>query len=187
MNPLKYVAKAILKLCGWSVLDGIEKPRHAVVIAYPHTSNWDFPWAVLGLAALGFRPRWVGKDTMFRGWRGPIMRFLGGVAVNRRERTGFVARVAEEFSRHDEFMICIAPEGTRGMSGGWKSGFYRIARAANVPVMAAVLDYSRREVGFVGRFDLTGDETADLEKIAQVYVGAKGRAHEKSSPIRFES
>jgi ABC-type multidrug transport system fused ATPase/permease subunit len=99
--------------------------------------------------------KWVAKDTLFRGACGSIMRGLGGVAVNRRERTGFVERVADEFRNRDNFHLIIATEGTRSLQPGWKSGFYRIALAAGVPVIMAVVDYGKREVGLLATIMLS--------------------------------
>ena len=108
MNLLRGPARFILKLLGWKLIDLPQRPAKAVVIAYPHTSNWDFPLTLLALAALPYGAKWVAKDTLFRGACGPLMRGLGGVAVNRRERTGFVERLAEEFRTRDVFSIdCI--------------------------------------------------------------------------------
>jgi hypothetical protein len=128
MKLLRGPARLILKLLGWKLIDLPQRPSKAVVIAYPHTSNWDFPVTLLALAALPYGAQWVAKDTLFRGMLGPLMRGLGGVAVNRRERTGFVERVADEFGRRENFHLIIATEGTRRLQAGWKSGFYRIAR-----------------------------------------------------------
>ena len=113
MNLLRGTARLILKLMGWKLIDLPQRPAKAVVIAYPHTSNWDFPMTMLALAALPYGAQWVAKDTLFRGIFGPIMRGLGGVAVNRRERTGFVERVAEEFRRRDNLHLIIATEGIK--------------------------------------------------------------------------
>ena len=185
MSLLRGPARFILKLLGWKLLDLPQRPAKAVVIAYPHTSNWDFPLTLLGLAALPFDAQWVGKDTMFRGLWGPVMRTLGGVAVNRRERTGFVEQVAGEFRSRNHFHLIIATEGTRHRQAGWKSGFYRIALAAKVPVIMAVVDYGKREAGLLARIDLTGDETADMACIATCYEGRTGYHHENASPIRL--
>lgn len=179
------LARLVLRLLGWRLIDLPQRPPRAVVIGYPHTSNWDFPFALLGLAALGFRPRWAGKDTLFAGWRGPLMRLLGGIPVNRRERTGFVDRMTQEFSRHAEFLMVIAPEGTRRLTAGWKSGFYRIAVAAGVPVVAGVVDYPRRELGFLAAIELCGDEATDMGRIAACYEGRCGRRAELASPIQL--
>ncbi|KAF0163054.1 MAG: phospholipid/glycerol acyltransferase [Rhodocyclaceae bacterium] len=185
MSLLHGPARFILKLLGWRLLDLSQRPAKAVVIAYPHTSNWDFPVTLLALAALPFRAHWVGKDTMFRGILGPIMRGLGGIAVNRRERTGFVERVADEFRRRENFHLIIATEGTRSRQAGWKSGFYRIAVAAGVPVIMAVVDYPKREAGLLASIELTGNEDADMARIAACYEGRKGYHPENASPIRL--
>jgi 1-acyl-sn-glycerol-3-phosphate acyltransferase len=185
MNLMRGPARFMLKLLGWKLIDLPQRPPKAVVIAYPHTSNWDFPVTLLALAALPFGAQWVGKDTMFRGLLGPIMRALGGVAVNRRERTGFVERVADEFRHRENFHLIIATEGTRSRQDGWKSGFYRIALAAGVPVILATVDYAKREAGLLASIELSGDETADMERIAGYYEGRKGYHHENASPIRL--
>lgn len=185
MSILRGAARQVLKSLGWKLIDLPQRPAKAVVIAYPHTSNWDFPLTLLALAALPYGAQWVAKDTLFRGLMGPIMRGLGGVAVNRRERTGFVERVAEEFRQREGFHLIIATEGTRRLQPGWKSGFYRIALAAGVPVVMATVDYGKREVGLLGTITLTGDEAADMAQIALCYEGRRGYRHAQASPIRL--
>ncbi|MBE0615809.1 MAG: 1-acyl-sn-glycerol-3-phosphate acyltransferase [Burkholderiales bacterium] len=185
MNILRGPARLALKLMGWTLLDLAERPAKAVVIAYPHTSNWDFPVTLLALAALPFDAHWAGKDSLFRGISGPIMRSLGGIPVSRSERTGFVARLSEEFRLRDQFHLVIATEGTRGLQKGWKSGFYRIAVAAGVPVILAVVDYPKRELGLLSCITLSGDEDADMAQIAVLYAGRQGYHHEQASPIRL--
>jgi 1-acyl-sn-glycerol-3-phosphate acyltransferase len=185
MNLLRGSARFILKLMGWKLLDLPQRPAKAVVIAYPHTSNWDFPITLLALAALPCGAHWVGKDTMFRGPLGPLMRGLGGIEVNRRERTGFVERIAAEFRRRENFHLIIATEGTRSRQAGWKSGFYRIALAAAVPVIMAVVDYAKREVGLLSSIVLSGDEATDMANITACYEGRQGFHPENASPIRL--
>jgi 1-acyl-sn-glycerol-3-phosphate acyltransferase len=185
MNLLRGPARFMLKLLGWKLIDLPQRPPKAVVIAYPHTSNWDFPVTLLALAALPFSAYWVGKDTMFRGMLGPIMRALGGIEVNRRERTGFVERLADEYRRRETFYMIIATEGTRSRQAGWKSGFYRIALAAGVPVIMSVVDYAKREVGLLASIQLSGDEDADMGHIAACYEGRRGYHPENASPIRL--
>ena len=185
MNLLRGPARFILKILGWKLIDLPQRPAKAIVIAYPHTSNWDFPVTMLALAALPFGAQWVGKDTMFRGVLGPIMRALGGVAVNRRERTGFVERVVDELRRRESFHLVLATEGTRSLRPGWKSGFYRIAVAAGVPIIMATVDYGKREVGLLASIELSGDEEADMTRIAACYEGRTGYRNENASPIRL--
>jgi 1-acyl-sn-glycerol-3-phosphate acyltransferase len=179
------LARLALRLLGWTLLDLPQRPQRAVVIGYPHTSNWDFPIGLLGMAALGLNARWAGKDALFRGPAGPLMRWLGGIPVNRREHTGLVDRLAAEIRRHQHFMLVIAPEGTRSLRPGWKSGFHRIALAAEVPVLVGVVDYSRRRIGLVASIALTGDQDADMAAIAACYQGCKGHRPELASPIRL--
>jgi 1-acyl-sn-glycerol-3-phosphate acyltransferase len=175
----------VLGLFGWKLLDLDERPAKAVVIAYPHTSNWDFPVTMLAMLALPFRAQWVGKDTMFLPVLGRFYRAIGGVPVNRRERSGFVERIVEEFRARERFNLVIATEGTRSLQPGWKSGFYRIAVAARVPVLLGVVDYPRREVGLLASVDLSGDEAADMARIAACYAGRAGFRPEYASPIRL--
>ena len=185
LSPTSRIATGILRLLGWRLLDLPERPAKAVVIAYPHTSNWDFPLTMLAMLALPFRAQWVGKDTMFLPVLGWFYKAMGGVPVNRRERTGFVERIVEEFRARERFNLVIATEGTRGLEPGWKSGFYRIARAAGVPVLLGVVDYSRRELGLLACVELCGDEASDMATIAACYAGRRGYHHENASPIRL--
>lgn len=185
MKLLRGPARLVLKLLGWKLIDLPQRPARAIVIAYPHTSNWDFPMTLLALAALPYGAHWVGKDTMFRGPFGPLLRALGGIEVNRRERTGFIERLADEFRRRKNFHMIIATEGTRRLQTGWKSGFYRIALAARVPVIMAVVDYGKRELGLLSTIMLSGDEAADMAHIAACYEGRTGYHPENASPIRL--
>lgn len=173
----------LLRLIGWRAVVPDSLPRKAVIVAYPHTSNWDFPLGIIGRAALGLETGWVAKDSLFRWPLGSVMRALGGIPVNRRNPTGFVGRIAERFGEADTLRLAIAPEGTRSRTPGWKSGFYRIALAARVPLVLAVIDWGRREVGIVDCIELSGDEAADMARIAAIYAGRQGRYPEKQSPV----
>jgi 1-acyl-sn-glycerol-3-phosphate acyltransferase len=179
------LADRLLRAFGWTCIDLPQRPVRAVVVGYPHTSNWDFPIALLAMAALRLDARWVGKDSLFRGPLGPLMRGLGGIPVNRREPTGFVERIAGEIRSHPRFMLVMAPEGTRSWRPGWKSGFYRIARAAGVPVVVAVVDYANKRIGLQARVDLTGDEAADMAAIADLCRDCRGLRPELASPVRM--
>ncbi len=183
MGILGASSRWLLRRLGWTLLDLPERPRRAVVVVYPHTSNWDFVIGVLARSALGLDARWIGKDALFRGPMGPLMRWLGGIPVNRRQPAGFADRMAAEFARHDELLLAITPEGTRSRTPGWKSGFYRIARAAGVPVVIAAIDYAGRRIGLLATLELTGDEAADMARIAALYRGCRGRRPELASPI----
>ncbi|MBU1237662.1 MAG: 1-acyl-sn-glycerol-3-phosphate acyltransferase [Gammaproteobacteria bacterium] len=185
MSLSQRLACFALRLLGWRCIDLPQRPSRAVVIGYPHTSNWDFPVGLLGMAALGLNARWVGKDTLFRWPFGGLMRWLGGVPVNRAAPGDFVERIADEIRRHPRFMLVIAPEGTRSLRPGWKSGFYRIARAAEVPVLVGTVDYGQRRLGLLAEIALSGDETADMNGIAASLADCRGLRPERASPIRL--
>ena len=182
---LKPLARIILTLLGWRLLDPPQRPARAVVVAYPHTSNWDALYAQLGKLALGLDAHWVGKDNLFRWPFAGILRRLGGIPVDRRASHGFVAQMAAQFAAHPDFLLVMAPEGTRKLTAGWKSGFYRIALEAGVPLILTTVDYARREVGILAYVELSGDPDADIATIAAHYAGRHGRNPELASPIRW--
>ncbi len=180
---LPRISRAILRLLGWKTICQVDIPPKAVLIAYPHTSNWDFLFTMLGKSALGLHAHWVGKDSLFCWPVAGLLRSMGGIPVNRRQRSGFVEHMAEEFARHPQFHLAIAPEGTRKRTEGWKSGFYRIALAAKVPLALACSDYARREVGIIAVLHPSGDPDADMAAIASAYAGCTGRIPQFASPI----
>ena len=180
------LAAGLLAVCRWRVVVARPIPEKAVIIFYPHTSNWDFAIGLLAKWALEFDVHWVGKESLFRGPLGRIFRRWGGIAVNRGVRTGTIARLAEEFSAHRRFLLALAPEGTRQRTEHWRSGFYHLALAAKVPLALAFIDYPRREVGVAGYLHLSGDPASDMAAIAAFYVGRTGRRPALQGPIRFE-
>ena len=182
---LSRLCRALLGLFGWRVLLVPPPVPKAVVIFYPHTSNWDFPIGVLARAAVAIPIGFIGKDSLFRPPFGGLFRWLGGIPVNRRERTGFVAALAALFARRDSLYLAIAPEGTRRRIDHWKSGFYRVALAANVPLGLAFIDYSRREVGIEAWLSLSGNEAEDLAGIRAGYSNKRGKRPEMEGDIRF--
>lgn len=176
---------ALLRLVGWKVvLEWPPGPR-AMIVFYPHTSNWDFVIGILARYAVAIPVRWVGKHTLFRAPFGPLFRKLGGMPVDRRKSIGLVAQLGGEFERCGELYLAIAPEGTRRKTGHWKSGFYRVAVAAGVPLGLAFIDYPRRRIGIERYLELTGREEEDLGRIRAYYADKRGRYPEKESDIRF--
>jgi len=182
---LKSLARIILTLLGWRLLDPPQRPARAVVVGYPHTSNWDALYGQLGKLALGLNARWVGKDNLFRWPFAGLLRRLGGIPVDRRAPHGFVDQMAAQFAAQPEFLLVMAPEGTRRLTEGWKSGFYRIALAAGVPLILTTVDYARREVGILAYLEPSGDPEADIATIAAHYAGRQGRNPALASPIRW--
>ena len=156
-----------------------------IIVVYPHTSNWDFIIGVLYKFAVGLPAHWMGKDTLFR-W--PVRRLLqriGGIPINRRERTGFVGTLLAEFSRHQWMWLAVAPEGTRSHTDHWKSGFYQIALAGQLPVGLGYIDYSTRTVGVDTYLTLTGDPDEDFGRIRAFYADKRGRRPEAAGDIRL--
>jgi 1-acyl-sn-glycerol-3-phosphate acyltransferase len=179
------VAAWALRVAGWTVRLAQPVPERCVAIFYPHTSNWD---TVIGLCAktmIGVRFHFVGKDTLFRFPLAPLLTRMGGIPVNRREPAGFVRQMKAEFDSRREFRLALAPEGTRRRTEHWKSGFYRLATAASVPVGLAYIDYPRREIGVGAWLDLTGDVAIDMARFRAFYAGKVGLNPENQGPIHL--
>jgi 1-acyl-sn-glycerol-3-phosphate acyltransferase len=175
----------LLRLAGWRVVYVPPPGPKSVIVVYPHTSNWDFPIGFLARAVAGVRCHFVAKDTLFRGPFGRWLARVGGIPVNRREHTGLIGQLAEEFARRDEFHLVFTPEGTRSRTEYWKSGFYRLALAVRVPVGLSFIDYGAREVGIGAWIDLSGDAAADMERVRAFYAGKRGRRPELAGPVRL--
>jgi 1-acyl-sn-glycerol-3-phosphate acyltransferase len=144
-------------------------PAQAVIVIYPHTSNWDFPVGLLTKWIIALPIQWLAKDSLFASPLGPWFRRLGGIPVNRNARSGVIGQLVERFRADEPLRLVIAPEGTRSRTVHWKSGFYHLARAANVPVGLGFIDYGRREVGIGAWIALSGNATVDMARIAAFY------------------
>lgn len=178
-------ARRLLLLFGWRVDIRWPPAPKAVVVVYPHTSNWDFLVGILGRAAAGLPLSWMAKDTLFRWPFGALFRKLGGIPVNRRERKGAVAQMQADFARRPWLWLVIAPEGTRGFTPHWKSGFYHLACAAGVPLGLGYLDYARRVVGIADWITLSGDPEQDLARLRVFYADKKALKPAQAGAIRF--
>jgi 1-acyl-sn-glycerol-3-phosphate acyltransferase len=179
------IARLLLRIGGWTAVGDIPSEPKAVFIAAPHTSNWDGFWALTYKVAIGLDVHFFAKKSLFWFPLGSLLRVLGGVPLDRSRATSAVALAIDMFDDEEHFFFGLAPEGTRAYKDGWKSGFYRIAVGANVPVFLGLIDYGKKQVGIGRRLDLTGDQDADLEEIAKYYAGVEGRWPEKATPIRF--
>jgi 1-acyl-sn-glycerol-3-phosphate acyltransferase len=177
------IARFVLRLVGWRTQLIPPRTSRYVIIGAPHTSNWDFMLMVLLMAAERLPIRFMGKDTLFRGPLGPLMRSLGGIPVNRRERTNLVDQMAAKFDEYNDLIIGIAPEGTRNKSSSWKTGFYYIALKAKVPVVMGYLDYGNKVIGVGPGFMPSGDIKADFEIIRGFYTGIVGKNPRKQGEI----
>lgn len=154
---------------GWRAEGVVPTPRRFVIIAAPHTSNWDFVY-YLGLTQeLGIKTRFMAKSSLFRWPIGGFMRAMGGVEVDRKSSHNYVQAMVDVFASHEEFILTVAPEGTRGKTRRWKTGFYQIAMAANVPIVVGLMDYGRKVGGLGPMIWPSGDFRADMEKVLAVY------------------
>jgi 1-acyl-sn-glycerol-3-phosphate acyltransferase len=182
---IKTIATIVLKIIGWQISFSLP-PRHKyVLIGAPHTSNWDFPLALLGMWACGLRFNWVGKHTLFKGPLGPIMRAIGGIPVDRLGSIGFLKKVIGIFASRDQFVMAIAPEGTRSLTKQWKEGFYRIALATGVPIALAYIDYPRKRIVIDRIFEPSGEIDEELMILEEYYHYKIGKRPENQGPVRI--
>lgn len=175
----------LLRLLGWRIVLVPPPSAKTVVIGYPHTSNWDFPLAMLWRFATGFPFHWVAKKEMFENPLGGLFRRWGGVPLDRAHPGGFIDQICDEFRRRDRLHLVIAPEGTRRKTAHWKSGFYRLALAAGVPLGLAFIDYGTKTLGIGGWITLSGERAADLERIRAFYADKRGHRPQQAGDIRF--
>ena len=184
---MKAIARAVLALFGWRLAGQPPVVPRCMIIFAPHTSNWDFPIMLLVKIAFGKRVYYLGKHTLFRAPFGWFFRWTGGIPVVRHERRHMVESVARMFHDRPELWLAMSPEGTRDKTDHWKTGFYRIALAANVPVLLAFLDANTRECGLGPLLELTGDTEQDLSRMRAFYADKRGILPERTSAIRFKS
>jgi 1-acyl-sn-glycerol-3-phosphate acyltransferase len=177
------MGRTFLRVFGWELEGGRPGVQRAVVIAYPHTTNWDLPFTIACAYALDVDIKWLGKKAIFKWPLGWFMKKLGGIPVDRTRRTNLVDAVIEAIEPLDDVLVVIPPEGTRGKAGRWKSGFYWIADGAGIPIILGFLDYGRKRGGLGEVFEPTGDIHADFEKIEAFYRGMEGKYPDKQGPI----
>ena len=178
-------AKMSLRLVGWSLVADLPASQKFLLIGAPHTSNWDFPIALLMMAGMGLKLYWVGKDSLFKGVKGPVMRRLGGIPVERGARKNFVGQIVDLYNKRDKMVITMAPEGTRKYLDHWKTGFYNIALNAKIPIALGFVDYAQKSCGVGGYFTPTGDREADLRILREFYADKVGKFPHQRNKIRF--
>ena len=181
---LRGLSLAILKVTGWKV-EGALPPNtpKCVMIAAPHTSNWDLPNTLMAAFALRLRIYWMGKESIFKPPFRHLMMWLGGIPVNRDRANNLVAASAQAIVDADQpLQLVVPPEGTRQKTRYWKTGFYYIALSAKVPIVLAYMDYKRKISGLGPLFHPTGDIEADMVKIKAFYAGFSGK-----NALQFEA
>lgn len=177
-------ALRVLQAFGWRIRFKPLPGPHGIAVVYPHTSNLDFFIGLLSKWALGVPFRWLAKESLFRGPTGPLMRYWGGLPVERRSApSGATQRLADQVHAADWMWIAITPEGSRAHRPHWKSGFYHLAVAARVPLLLIALDYGKKELRFVEHLQLTGDQDADMAALAARYRDVTARFPSQAAPI----
>lgn len=174
---LRVGCTAILKAAGWRIEAGLPPGlSKCVLIAAPHTSNWDFVYLLLAAFALRLNIYWMGKASLFAGPFGPIMRWLGGIAVNREQSGNLVsASVSALKDAQGPVQLVVPPEGTRSRVRQWKTGFYYIALGAELPILPAYLDFGQKRLGLGPVFHPTGDIERDMPLIQAFYAPMRGK------------
>ncbi len=168
-------SRICLRLAGWQLQGKPPEVRKYVVIGAPHTSNWDFPLALAMAFAYGIDMHWMGKESLFKGWRRDFMQWLGGIPIDRTSANNVVDQTIDLFRKNVRLVVTIAPEGTRSKVERWKTGFYYIAVGAQVPIALGFLDYKRKTGGFLPAFYQTGDKKKDIAEIRCCYAGVSGK------------
>ncbi|MBK9245307.1 MAG: 1-acyl-sn-glycerol-3-phosphate acyltransferase [Burkholderiales bacterium] len=188
---LQRFAHAVLRLLGWRVEFAPPPGPRGIIIVYPHTSNWDFVIGLLAKWAIGLPLRFVGKESLFRGFTGAtlgrLMRLWGGRPVDRHRASGAVEQLADLMRSEPWFWLALSPEGTRRFQDHLRSGFYHLALAMQVPVGLAFIDYGRRAVGVRDYASMSGDVAADLKLLREFYADKRGLHPEQAATIAFRS
>ncbi len=184
---LSSIARLLLRMGGWTLVGEHPSAPKAVIIAAPHTSNWDGIWGLIAKVALKVDVHFFGKDTLFWFPLGTLLRAMGGIPLDRANPGSSVDQAVRGFDVADSYYFAMAPEGTRRHRPFWKTGFYRIALGAGVPVVLAFFDYEQRRLGIGPTVDLTGDPDQDLARIGEFYAGnARPKHAGMMAPVAFD-
>lgn len=173
---VRWLARSVLRLGGWRMAGAIADIPKLVLIAAPHSSNWDGLWGFAAKVAMGVEVKVLGKDSLFRvPVLGAVLRRLGVIPVDRSAAHGVVEQAAAMIQQADKIWFVVAPEGTRKPVEHWKTGFWKIAKAANVPVLPAYFHYPDKVIGFGPPFILSDDMAADIARIQRWYAPWRGK------------
>ena len=181
---LQAIGKLLVRLGGWRVVGEVPQFPKAVFIAAPHTSNWDGFWLLAARAVLSVKARFLAKHTLFWWPLGPILSAMGAMPIDRSDPGLTVAQLVEAFGREQQLFLALAPEGTRKWQPYWKTGFYRIAEEAGVPIVLAFIDYGKKEMG-IGITLYPQDRVHDIALIRDFYRPLTPRHPALRGPIAF--
>jgi len=172
---LRWLARGVLRAAGWRFEGGLPNVSKAVAIVAPHTSNWDFVIGLLGLFAVGVRVSWFGKHTLFKAPFKGLLRWLGGIPIDRRSSSGAVEQMVTRFHDSDALLVGLSPEGTRKPVARWHTGFWHIAAGAGCPIVPIAFDWGSRMIRFGEPLQPTGDLDADLAALHRFFAGVRGK------------
>ena len=173
---VRFCSIVFLKITGWEFDGEVSRLEKCVMIAAPHTSNWDLPMMLVLVFAAKRKLYWLGKKSLFQFPLNILpFRWLGGIPIDRKISGGFVDQAVELFKNNSQLVLAVQPEGTRKKVPEWRTGFYIIAHKAKVPIVLGYMDFSRKVASVRKEFIPTGDIEADMKEIRKFYVGIKGK------------
>jgi len=181
----KLFARFFLYVTGWEAVGTRIANEKAILVAGPHTSNWDLAYLLAVTRVLNVKISWLGKHTMFWWPSGLLLRALGGIPVRRDRPDRVVEQIVRSFDEAETLFLVITPEGTRSTAPYWKSGFYRIAKAAGVPIQMGFADYAQRRAGFGPSFMPSDDVRADMDKARAFFTDVVARHPDQVGKIRL--
>jgi 1-acyl-sn-glycerol-3-phosphate acyltransferase len=182
---MAWICLRIARLLGWTFEGSLPPEPSMVIVAYPHTSNWDFPVFLAALAHFHLDVRFLAAQGLFVGPFGWFLRRIGGIPVDQRAPQAAVRAAVDEFDRADEMVLVVAPEGTRAAVSSWRSGFWRIADAADVPVVMGSLDGVERRLVLGPAMRIAGDPHGWMDAARVFYAGATGLRPSNAGPVRL--
>jgi len=177
------LSKIIFRLIGWKAKGTFNFPKKCIIIAAPHTSNWDFIIGRFYGYIAEINPKYLAKSELFLPILGTLFRLNGAMPVDRNSKNNLVDQIVEKFNISDSFMLGIAPEGTRSRVDKWKTGFYHIAYKSNVPILLLALDFKNKEIGIINSLIPTGDINKDMIFIQSQFKDVEGKIPENYNPV----
>jgi len=182
----KWLAHKFLKLSGWEIGGAPPEDRRFILIAAPHTSNWDLLYLLAFAAVFELKVSWLAKHSLFFPPLGWLLRALGGIPIVRHKKSNVVDAMVQEFAARSYLVLAVPTEGTRSRVEYWKSGFYHIAVGAGIPIVPSYLDYGKKCGGFGALLKPTGDMAADMQYFRELYADKTGKYPELFGPVRLK-
>ncbi len=178
---MKFISRIILfNIMRWKVVNTFPNLKKYVIIAAPHTSWQDFPIGILAKFAIPLKVNYIGKASLFKPPFGFIFRWLGGAPIDRSKSNNKVQAIVDIFNTKEEFILAMSPEGTRQKVDKWRTGFYYIAKGANVPIVMITLDFKYKQIKISEPYAITNDMEVDFKHFHNYFDGVEGKHPELS-------